>query len=38
MKLACEKLTLPLFVKLVVYNEKKIQMFLLNMAFISLVK
>ena len=27
----------PSFVKLVVYNKKKIQMFLLDMSFISLV-
>ena len=28
----------PLFVELVVYNKKKIQMILLNMSLISLVK
>ena len=28
----------PLFFKLIVYNKKKIQMFLLNMSFISFVK
>ena len=37
-KWACDYWNFPLFVKLVVYNKKKIQMFLLNMSFISLVK
>ena len=36
--LSCEYYNFHFFVKLFVYNKKKIQMFLLNMSFISLVK
>ena len=38
LELAFEYYNFPLFVKLVVYDKKKIQMCLLNMSLISLVK